>query len=271
MTTRNPQVAGMFYPDSKPELENLIGSLLKNNFSEDKYENIFGVIAPHAGYPYSGKTAAFAYNAIAGHKYKTVILISPSHSEYFPGVSIYSGDAYSTPLGLVEVDNKKRDQLAELAGCIFVGYEGHRREHALEVQLPFLQTVLKDFNIVPIVMGDQSPEFIEVLANGIAEIYDSDCLVVASSDLSHFYTKELADMLDKRVENRVKNFDYSGLLTDLENKNCEACGGGPMVALMKSADKRGFTKSKVLSRTDSGSVTGNNNEVVGYLSAVIYK
>ncbi len=228
------------------------------------------IVAPHAGYVYSGKTAAHAYNLLIGKKFKTVVIISPSHSEYFPGISIFEGDAYETPLGLLKVDKEFREKLVTNDNVIFKGYEGHRREHALEVQLPFLQSVLKDFKIVPIVMGDQSKRNIDTLAKKLAEVSDDETLIVASSDLSHFYSKSQADKLDSVVEKRVREFDFESLQFDLENHTCEACGGGPIVALMKAANLKNIRHSMVLSRTDSGDVTGDNSEVVGYLSAVFY-
>jgi len=267
---RPAQVAGYFYPASPDKLKKDISLMLDVTKPKEKFENIFGIVAPHAGYVYSGKTAAHAYNLLIGKKYNTVVIISPSHSEYFPGISVFEGDAYETPLGILKVDKEFREKILINDEIIFSGFEGHRREHALEVQLPFLQTVLKDFKIVPIVMGDQSKRNIDTLAKKLAEAADNETLIVASSDLSHFYSKSQADRLDSVVEKRVREFDYESLQFDLENHTCEACGGGPIVALMKAAKLKNISHSLVLSRTDSGDVTGDNSEVVGYLSAVIY-
>jgi AmmeMemoRadiSam system protein B len=267
---RPAQVAGYFYPANPEKLKKDINLLLDVTKTKEKYENIFGIVAPHAGYIYSGKTAAHAYNLLVGKKYKTVVIISPSHSEYFPGISIFEGDAYETPLGLLKIDKEFRDRLLTDDETIFKGYEGHRREHALEVQLPFLQSVLKDFKIVPIVMGDQSKRNVDTLSKKLAEIIDDETLIVASSDLSHFYSKSQADKLDAIVEKRVRDFDFNSLQADLDSRTCEACGGGPIIALMKAANIKNIRHSTVLSRTDSGDVTGDNKEVVGYLSAVFY-
>lgn len=267
---RPAQVAGYFYPSNPEKLSKDISLLLEVTKPEETINKIFGLISPHAGYVYSGKTAAHAYNLLVGKNYKRVVIISPSHSEYFPGISVFEGDAYETPLGILKVDKEFREKLITDDQVIFIGFEGHRREHALEVQLPFLQTVLKNFKIVPIVMGDQSKRNIDKLAQKIAEISDDQTLVIASSDLSHFYNKSQADKLDSVVENRVRNFEYSELQSDLETHVCEACGGGPIVVLMKAAALKNFNHSLVLKRSDSGDVTGDTNEVVGYLSAVIY-
>lgn len=265
---RKPAVAGMFYPSDKSELQDQINLLLDITKSEDDINNILGIVAPHAGYIYSGKTAAYAFNTISNKTYETVIIISPSHREYFPGISIYEGDAYQTPLGLVEIDKEVREKL--ISDKIFAGIQGHRNEHAIEVEIPFLQSVLNDFKLVPVVMGDQNNIYIDELSKRLSEIITEKTLIVASSDLSHFYSRKEAHELDSRVQKRIEDFDYDGLKNDLEMKNSEACGGGCIVSLMKSAAQNNFNKSKVLSYSDSGDITGDTLEVVGYLSAVFH-
>ena len=267
---RPAQVAGYFYPSNPDKLKQDINLLLDVTKPKEKIDKIFGIVSPHAGYIYSGRTAAHAYNLLVGKKYKRVVIISPSHSEYFPGVSIFEGDAYETPLGLLRVDKEFREKLLTEDGIIFKGFEGHRREHALEVQLPFLQSVLEDFTIVPIVMGDQSKDIVDTLAEKLAQIADDKTLIVASSDMSHFYSKLKADQLDSVVEKRVMEFDFDSLQNDLNNRKCEACGGGPIVVLMKAAKLKNIQHSMVLHRSDSSDVTGDEKEVVGYLSAVFY-
>ena len=267
---REPAVAGAFYPASPAKLKSEVEQLLNAYKTDEQFENIVGIVSPHAGYIYSGKTAAYAYNTIARAKYKTVIIISPSHREYFPGISIYNGDAYKTPLGEVLLNKDLISKLTHEEKFIFEGTNGHKSEHAVEVQIPFLQIVMKNFTIVPIVMGDQRKEFVDALAKKIAETMDNETLIIASSDLSHFYTKQEADKLDSLVEKRIADFDYENLHNDLEAGKCQACGGGPIVAMMKAADLIKKNKSKILSRTDSGDVTGDDSEVVGYLSAAIY-
>ncbi len=271
MRIRHQQVAGYFYPADKDKLQKDIAIMLQVAKPEKAFNNIFGIVSPHAGYMYSGKTAAFAYNLLKDKFYKTVIIISPSHAEYFPGISIYDGDAYETPLGIVEIDQVMVDKLVENSKIIFRGIQGHRKEHALEVQIPFLQTVLKNFKIVPIVMGDQSKMFVDELAEKISKVVDDNTLVVASSDMSHFYSSEEAERLDSVVEKRINEFDFEQLLKDLDDHECEACGGGPIAVMMKTASLKNIDKSLVINRSDSGDVTGDKSEVVGYLSAVVYK
>ncbi len=271
MKIRHQQVAGYFYPAEKEKLKQDIALLLQVAKPVKVFNKIFGIVSPHAGYIYSGKTAAYAYNLLKDKSYKTVIIISPSHAEYFPGISIYDGDAYETPLGLVEIDQEITEKILADSKIVFKGIQGHRREHALEVQIPFLQSVLKDFKIVPIVMGDQSKMFVDHLAEKISEVVDENTLIVASSDMSHFYDSEEADRLDSVVEQRINDFDFEQLIKDIDDHECEACGAGPIAAMMKAAALKNINQSYVINRSDSGDVTGDTSEVVGYLSAVVYK
>ena len=267
---REPQVAGMFYPSSKIELEKAITVFFNEVKVEQDYEEIGGIISPHAGYVYSGKTAATAYKSLIGKSYDNVIVISPSHREYFTGISIYNGDSYKTPLGEISLNKELSDKLISDSEIIFQGEEGHSNEHALEVQLPFLQMVFSNFKLLPIVIGDQRKEFVDELAESLTKIIDEKTLLVASSDLSHFYSKYKADILDSKVIEHINDFNSEELQKDLETKKCEACGGGAIVALLKSLKLKKFYKSKVVAHSDSGDITGDDSGVVGYLSAVIY-
>lgn len=267
---RQPFAAGYFYSGDKDKLKDQIDWLLRTSNKGKVFDNITGLVAPHAGYIYSGRTAAFAYNTIKNREYRTVIIISPSHKEYFPGVSVYGGDGYITPFGTLDINKDIVSKLTEGSKRIFKGSEGHGQEHGVEVHLPFLQFILQDFNIVPIVMGDQSKVYIDELSKRISDILDENTLIVASSDLSHFYSRSIAHELDSVIEKRINNYDYEGLYSDLEHKRCEACGGGPIITMMKAIDIKNKNKSIVLDRSDSGDTTRNIDEVVGYLSAVIY-
>lgn len=267
---RRPSVAGMFYPASKEKLEAEVKTLLSISDSGKHFDGIFGIVSPHAGYIYSGRTASYGFNLLKDKDIETVVVIAPSHREYFPGVCVYSGDAYETPLGIVEVNRKISDNLTEESRIIYNSIEGHREEHAIEVQLPFLQVVLGDFKLVPVVIGDQSDMFINELAEKLSQAIDEKTVVVASSDLSHYYSSDIADKLDSIVERRINDFDYDGLQKDLQVRDCEACGGGTIVSMMKAAFKLNKRNSEVLHRCNSGDSTQDYREVVGYLSAVIY-
>ena len=186
------------------------------------------------------------------------------------GVSIYPGNAYKTPLGEIQINKKLRQKMVEASDLIFEGIQGHGSEHALEVQLPFLQVILANFQLIPLVIGSQSRETVDELAKVLAEVVDDKTLIVASSDLSHFYSKSRANIIDSRVIESINYFKYDELQNDLEQKRCEACGGGGIVAMLKALKMKNYSHSKVIQRSDSGDVTGDEKEVVGYLSAIVY-
>lgn len=267
---RKPAVAGLFYPANAKQLSDEVRLLLSVNKPDFKSSKVFGIVSPHAGYIYSGKTAAFGFNLLGNQNIENVIIISPSHREYFSGSCIYSGAGYETPLGKIEINKELAKKITEGSKTIFENLRGHGKEHAIEVQLPFLQNVIKNFKIIPIVIGDQSKIYVDELANQIAKAIDDKSIIIASSDLSHFHSRVTADRLDSIVEDSIEKFEYLKLQENLEKGICEACGGGPIVAMMKTADILKQNKSRVLHRSDSGDVTGDFNEVVGYLSAVVY-
>ncbi|MCB0730514.1 MAG: AmmeMemoRadiSam system protein B [Ignavibacteriae bacterium] len=267
---REAHVAGMFYPSDPKVLKKQINDFFDLVKIDINYKNVAGIISPHAGYMYSGKTAAHGFKTIQNKKYKTVIVISPSHREYFHGISIYDGDAYKTPLGEIPIDKAMKTEIISKSDLIFEGIEGHRVEHALEVQLPFLQMSLSNFELVPIVIGDQRKQYVNELGEVLSHFINDNTLLVASTDLSHFYTKSQANILDSRVAEHINKFQFEELQNDLEGKRCEACGGGGIVALMKALKMNNYNSSSVVAKSDSGDITGDESEVVGYLSAVIY-
>ena len=267
---RRPAVAGTFYSSDPKKLSQELDLLLSVSQPSQILTSVTGIISPHAGYIYSGKTAAFAFNTLKDKKTKNVVIIAPSHRQFFDGNSIYDGDAFETPLGIVEINKEVAFRLISGSKSIYFSSAGHKEEHAIEVQIPFLQKVLPDIKIVPIVMGNQEKESVDDLANQISKIIDDETIILASSDLSHYYSKQEANLLDSIVEKRIRDFDFDGLQVDLENRYCEACGGGPIIAMMKAANFSGKNKSLILNRSDSGDTSGDDSQVVGYLSAVIY-
>ena len=224
---RKPAVAGMFYPGDKRTLEKEINSYINEAETEEISGNIFGIVAPHAGYVYSGPVAGYAYKLIKGKKYETVVVISPSHQEFFRGCSVFDGDAYETPLGQIKVDKETAKSIANKVENIYLSSKGHHikgmGEHSLEVQLPFLQVALGKFEVVPIVIGDQSEENCSALGMVLAEaLKDKNALIVASSDLSHYHSYDEARKIDSRAVDCFEKGDLKGIL------DCEACGSGPI-------------------------------------------
>ena len=270
---RQPAVAGLFYPEKKASLDQNLAYLLEESRDYKIPGQIFGLIVPHAGYAYSGGVAARAYRQILDQDFETVIIIAPSHCEYFTEISIYDGFAYATPLGSLPIDQDLARRLSEASPQIILSEKGHRfDEHALEVQLPFLQKVLQKVKIIPVVMGEHSKENISALSAAIFSLVENKkMLVVASTDLSHFYQTDRAENLDNIAVGNIENFDEHKLFLDLQNGNCEMCGGGPAIATMQIARLLGADQSKVLLYRNSGDITGDRKEVVGYLSAVLFK
>jgi len=270
---RQPAVAGLFYPGKKIDLDREVAMYLENAPQIDIPGRLIGMVAPHAGYMYSGGVAARAYRLLLDLDIDLVAIISPSHREYFTEISVFDGFAYATPLGTIEVDKETARALADFNPQIILSEKGHRfEEHALEVQLPFLQKVLDQFRIVPIVMGEHSSGNIETLAGGLASVLkDRKALIIASSDLSHFYNAGKAESMDHLVREKISGFDDDALFEQLRTGKCEMCGGGPVVACMKASKLLGANRSRALLYRHSGDVTGDRSEVVGYLSAVFYQ
>ena len=216
----------------------------------------------------SGSVAAAAYRILKGSTYEAVFLVGPSHREYFNGVTIYPGDAYQTPLGQIPVNDEFRTVLLRQSPIIQLSEAGHRSEHCLEVQLPFLQRVLGDFSIVPMIIGNQTKEYCLNLGNAIAvAARKRNVLLIASSDLSHYHPYDDAVSLDRQVIRQVEAFDERELMDQLDDERVEACGGGPVVAVMHASKLLGANRSYVLLYSNSGDVTGDKSAVVGYCSA----
>ncbi len=274
--TRKPAVAGQFYPGDPVTLTRQLSDFFKKAKKEPIPGKIMGLIAPHAGYVYSGQVAAYAFKFLEGLSFETVVVISPSHIVYFQGASIYNGGAFETPLGTIPVDTTLAGKIADANERVFLSTRGHgfmgmRGEHAIEVELPFLQVVLGKFKLVPIVIGDQDWATCEALAEALIKaLKGKSALIVASSDLSHYHPYDEAVKLDNIVIDHVNGFDQEGLFTDLSAGICEACGGSPIVATMLAAKGLGADKAKVLKYANSGDVTGDKSAVVGYMAAVMY-
>jgi AmmeMemoRadiSam system protein B/AmmeMemoRadiSam system protein A len=270
---REPAVAGAFYPDKPEILSRDIKRYLENTKEEKVEGDIVALISPHAGYMYSGQVAAYAYKLIEGIAFDSVVVIAPSHRALFKGASIYDRGGYRTPLGVVPVDVELSKRMMEKRKEIQFFPEAHFQEHSLEVQIPFLQVVLKSFKLVPIVMEPYwNWETCQSVASAIAEnVKGKKVLLVASTDLSHFYTYNIAIELDKIFLDHIERFDVEGLNRDLKNNRTEACGGGAVATIMLAAKMLGANHGKVLKYANSGDVTGDRSRVVGYVAGVFYK
>ncbi len=270
---REPAVAGSWYSDNPDILSRELKGYLDHAIKGETHGKIIALVSPHAGYQYSGLVAAHAYKLIEGKTFDAVVVVAPSHRALFKGVSLYDRGGFRTPLGVVPVDEELSKRMMEKRKEIQFLPEAHAQEHSLEIQLPFLQVVLKTFKLIPIVMEPYwSWETCQYLATTIADtVKGKNVLLIASSDLSHFHSYNKAVELDKIVLNHIERFDPEGLNQDLSQGRCEACGGGPIISIMLAAKALGANKGKVLKYMNSGDVTGDRSRVVGYAAGLFYK
>jgi MEMO1 family protein len=281
-SVREPAVAGLFYPGDRHTLAAQVDELLAAaGGAASSLPPVRMMVAPHAGYTYSGATAARAFQRLRSSSSvpARAFIIGPSHVESFNFTSVFDGTAYRTPLGDVKVDVEAAQALARSHASIRCDQAGHTRsrgshggrgEHSIEVMLPFLQRVTPDVHIVPVIMGSQSWDACEALAGGIGSIVDwSRDVVVASSDLSHFYGDARARELDGVFCESLETLDASLLHGRLARGECEACGGGPVVASLIASESLRRRACSILSRTNSGDVSGDRTSVVGYVSAAV--
>ncbi len=277
---REPAVAGLFYPGEAAKLSKALDALLAAA-PKHHIPRLKGLVCPHAGYEYSGQTAAIAYKLLAGSDVRTVVVIGPSHYALLRGACIPDADAYQTPLGRVPISEKAKALAAvppfALEPRSLVQRPGWWRqapkaapeegrdtpetwEHSVEVQVPFLQKVLKNFKLLPVVVGEADPE---QMAKALAEQLDDHTIVVASSDLSHYHTYETAKGLDSRCVKAIGDMDIDAM------RSQEACGKLPILTLLHLARQKGW-KAQVLDYRNSGDVTGDKDHVVGYAGVAFY-
>ena len=268
---RQPVVAGSFYTANPNSLSSEIDRYLSNVTKKGGTHKPIGLISPHAGYMYSGQVAAYAYKQIEGEQYDLVVVFAPSHRAYFSGASIDRKSGYRTPLGIVPIDTALAEEMAHRCPLISFYDQAHAQEHSLEVQLPFLQKVLTEFSLVPIIMGDQDIKTCETIANAVAEVTRGrNTLAVASSDLSHYHPYDQARDLDQKVIDFIDAFDPHGLASNLGKHRIEACGGGPIITALLLTKRQGAVKAEVVKYANSGDVSGDYSGVVGYAAGVIY-
>ncbi len=256
---RTPAVAGLFYPDDPRELRNMIEAFLAHAKSQPPVPK--ALIAPHAGYVYSGPVAASAYAQLQPVKdrIERVVLLGPSHRVPFLGVALSDAEAFNTPLGDIAIDREAVDSIRTLSQ-VQVLEAAHAMEHSLEVHLPFLQLVLPEFKLVPLVVGDATPEQV---AEVIERLWGGEeTLIVISSDLSHYHDYETAKRLDRETSERIASLAQP----DIEPE--QACGCRPVNGLIQAARKHDLHAS-ILDLRNSGDTAGPKNQVVGYGAYVI--
>jgi len=269
---RRPAVAGTFYPADAKILSQQVREFLSRAPKETVPGEIIALVAPHAGYMYSGQVAAYAFKLVAGMKFEAVVVVAPSHRAHFQGASVYDRGGFETPLGLLPVEKGLCQKLKEESELIRFEAQAHSQEHSLEVQLPFLQETLGKISLVPIVLGDQSYRTCESVARAMARtIRGKKVLLVASTDLSHFHSYDKAVTMDHFILEDLRALDAKKLAQDLDSGKGEACGGGAVITVMLAAKEMGANRAQVLKYLNSGDVTGDRSGVVGYAAAVFYR
>jgi AmmeMemoRadiSam system protein B len=266
---RRAAVAGSWYPGTAPALAAAVDRYLAGA-TRDVSGELVAIVAPHAGLTYSGPVAAHAYHLLRRRRFDVVVLVGPSHFVGFQGVAVQSSGGFETPLGVARIDERCAAALLAATPLVHEHPSAHAREHSLEMQLPFIPRLGGDVKIVPMVMGYQTAPTARALGDALASVLAGQhALLVASSDLSHYHDAETAARLDSVVVDCVARFDADGLQRALDETPEHACGGGPMVAVMRAAQLLGARDALVLERADSGDVSGDKTAVVGYLAAVL--
>ncbi len=267
---RKPAWAGQFYDADPARLAREVDGFIRSGSPGDKARPPVVIIAPHAGYPYSGAVAGKAYAAVAGADVQTVVVIAPTHHVAFDGCSVESLDALETPLGDIPVDTDVAAFLRKESGFGYVN-EAHAQEHAIEVELPFIQRALPGAKVVPVIMGTQDRETAERLARALFQVARSKrILVVASTDMSHFLTKKEANVLDASTINLVKTLSTGALLRKVERQENILCGGGGVAAALLYAEKLGRVRVSILQYADSSDAGTPESRVVGYFAAAVF-
>jgi len=279
INVREPAVAGQFYPFDKEELVRQADGFLDKAEIEKPGGAVLGLVVPHAGYEYSGQVAAWGFKQLKGKDIDTVILIGNSHSAYFSGAAVYQEGYFKTPLGEVEIDAGLAGKIINEGKTIKADMAAHEKEHSLEVEIPFLQRMLKNFRIVPILMGKGDLSDVEILARAISRnIVGKNILLVASSDLSHYPIYEDANYADKKTAEAILSGDVNNLektLLVLERKNIAnaqtfLCAKDAVEVLMLVMKESGAEDIRLLNYANSGDSSVERSQVVGYGAIAFY-
>ena len=268
---KEPNVAGGFYPGDRAALKGMIEAYLEQaSLPEGAPQDPVALIVPHAGYVYSGPVAAYGFKSLQGKSYDTVVVLAVSHFFPFRGAAVYREGAFRTPLGDITVDTASADALlARLPGFLKEAPEVFEREHSLEVELPFLQSVLSGFKIVPVIFGEAALGDLQMMGQALAEVLkDKKAIVVASTDLSHYNRYETACALDQQTIDYILDGDEQGLWDAVAAGGGNLCGVKPVMTAMFYARARGAQKATLLKYANSGDTAGDKSRVVGYASIV---
>ncbi len=262
---RNPAVSGQFYPGNKNDLTDDIRRCFAGIRSNEK--DVVGAVVPHAGYMYSGKTAACVYSTLP--KADTFVILGPNHTGYGSPVAV-SGETWSTPLGEVNSDVEFIKALPRR--IIDTDEIAHKHEHSIEVQIPFLEYRFRDFNIVSICMGMQDEETALEVGNELSEAVkkvNKKIVIIASSDFTHYRPDKIARENDAYYIKSILDFDIPGFYRRLDERSASVCGYGPIAAMLAASKNLGARKATLLKYSTSGDITGDTSAVVGYAGLIV--
>jgi MEMO1 family protein len=282
---RYPVVAGAFYPDDSLGLYKMVDTLLQKNQPDEKIDGTtLAIISPHAGFVYSGPTAACGYNVLAEMKnLETVIIIGFKHQVDYRGAAIWTEGSWVTPLGKVPVNsdlaskilnkNITKSTISSFSSAFINNEATFAGEHSLETQIPFLQVACPDISIVPIQIGAQGDKIINELVNVLTSVLkdEKNYVLIASTDLSHYHSHKDCLKIDSKTASYIKDMDGDGLWQASSSGKAELCGAAPSAVVLQVAKNLGADNVRILKQTDSGEFSGDNSRVVGYISAVAYK
>jgi hypothetical protein len=274
MDIRPSPIAGRWYPGDSSQLAGSVDGYINAAQLPEIDGEVVGIIVPHAGHVYSGPVAGYAFKAIRDMQPELVVVVSPMHQPYSQPFLTCAHQAYRTPLGTIKIDREAVSLLSdELQAELGFGLTPVRndKEHSLEIELPFLQRALaSEFNLLPVMVRDIDPSVVEILGKSMARVLAGrSVILVASSDLSHFYDQLQAEHLDTEMLSRIESFDPRGVLQAEEEGKGFACGRNAIAAVLWAAQKLGANTVKVLKHATSGDITGDYSGVVGYAAAVI--
>jgi MEMO1 family protein len=267
---KEPNVSGQFYSANPDQLSKEIEGHLNKAAVPAIDEHIEVLIAPHAGYVYSGPVAGYGFKAVQAKKYNTIIILAPSHYYPFEGVSIWTEGGFKTPLGIAPVDTEFAKNLLAANPKFSFTPSVFEREHSLEVEIPFLQKIYTDFKIVPVIMGQPKLDLVEQLAKKLNELIGErkDVLIVVSSDMSHYHPDAEARQMDQATIATIEKLDAGRLWTLCTLRKLEMCGFVPVTTALFYAKERGLAV-KTLRYANSSDVTGDRDRVVGYTAIVM--
>ena len=268
---RPPSVAGSFYSKLKEDLNSDLDKMMAHVKTSGPIDQMIAIIVPHAGYMYSGLVAANAYSHLRDKSYETVVMLGVNHRlAGFQGISIFESGQYETPLGNLKIDDQLAKSIKKENLAFVFNKEAHQNEHSLEVQVPFIQKVLPGVKLLPIILSDYSKSTCCKLAKILEKVLDVDKhLLLASTDLSHFHQYDDAIKLDQKAIDSIQSLDPEDLYRKYESQKTELCGYGPVLTTLYYAKSKKGSRTTLCDYKNSGDVTGDHSQVVGYVSAII--